>query len=539
MGRLLTIDPGGTAEEAAQRRIAESLPDGWILTTNVHERRFEVVRIRTEIDCILISPLGVFTIDLKNVSGPITPMIEGPWRGLNDRTNPYIQGRKQWTALARLIQKKTDVKIFVDYIIAFTHRSAHIVWSGSDVEEGTDSRHRVVLSAGVESAVRKLSRQSIDVGDARKVIRALTSHVPDDLFDEWPARRPEYGRSKKTNFERVEQTREEVGVDEYSVAVTREQAVNGGKIRVKIETRILQITIPAGIADGTRMRLRRAIGGKDVYLRIVIEDRTAPDDLGESGQQPGNSLGWVAAVLLIALGLVVWIFESPVLIKTPELPPTNAPQNEPPPKNSAPPPQIPSIPPDTHYPPVVNNTFDFKVCNGNDFFIYVAVMGRPTYEPNSWIIKGWRQVARGSCTLIGSFIKGGFYAVAEGNNLHWGNQDLRVCVSAEAFERRRGSTRICGSNERSVGFQRFNIFTNEWSWNLGMMPAEAPFARSSPAGTWGPIGRPVELGRPVDAGIPIAPGVPSAVGRPSYPGRPMSVGRPVTSGRPIDVGRPW
>ena len=135
-------------------------------------------------------------------------------------------------------------------------------------------------------------------------------------------------------------------------------------------------------------------------------------------------------------------------------------------------------------------TFVFKMCNHTPFNVQIAVMGRQTPEA-PWVVRGWLMAASGACGNVGNFAKGEFYAVAIGpNGMRWGNQDAQFCVvSGQAFQRPRNPT--CQPDEVPIGFQRFQMADEQFTWNL---------TSNAPPPPPRPLGRPVDIGVPTQIG---------------------------------------
>ena len=73
MAQLVVIDPPrDDAERNAQKLLANMLPVSWIVTTNIYEAHFPKRKGRTksEVDGVLICPVGVIVLSLKRNYSP-------------------------------------------------------------------------------------------------------------------------------------------------------------------------------------------------------------------------------------------------------------------------------------------------------------------------------------------------------------------------------------------------------------------------------------------------------------------------------------
>lgn len=192
MAQLVSINEGDPSEVKAQRYLRDHLPDSWIVTTNVDERNFEGLglKIKTELDCVLITPVGVFVLDFKNYRGSVIPSQSGRWK-VNDRyvDNPFSQRRKHEFALKELLKRSAKVQqqaIWIEGLIVFTARGVKLDWSASDIDHD-DLRSRAISISQVESSVRKIaSGRNFSVEVARTALAALKpAEVPPNLFDSW------------------------------------------------------------------------------------------------------------------------------------------------------------------------------------------------------------------------------------------------------------------------------------------------------------------------------------------------------------------
>jgi hypothetical protein len=147
-----------------------------------------------------------------------------------------------------------------------------------------------------------------------------------------------------------------------------------------------------------------------------------------------------------------------------------------------------------------SQTFTFVACNRTSVPIQVAVMARQSPQSSLWVVQGWALGLVGSCGAVGTFPKGEFFAVAAGpNGTRWANQDVRLCVPQQRFQRVNSPGYQCQPGEGLVYFQRFNITDDNYTWTLSGGP---PAIQPRPIGTPRAIGKPADVGRPVDIGRP-------------------------------------
>jgi hypothetical protein len=196
MGRLVEISgPRNKSERPAQERLAEILPSNWIVTTNIKERQFQYNK--REIDCLIICPLGIFNIDLKNHDGPITPLVNDEWRGVKydggKKDNPFDQGENAvYTVKQHLQMRHPGDRWWIEWLVVLTSADATLDWSGSDCEEF--QRARVCILDDVQKHIELLSKTLCFKPDARQAqsvleafkARDLPSHIA-FIADNWPA----------------------------------------------------------------------------------------------------------------------------------------------------------------------------------------------------------------------------------------------------------------------------------------------------------------------------------------------------------------
>lgn len=180
MARLIQINtPRSDSERVAQGVLATSLPDSWLLTTNIKERNFSGRR-KPEIDSIVLSPLGVFILDFKNSRGHVTPMTNRVWGGLEE--NLFEQADDNVFPVKDLMRSQAG-EVFVSSIIVFTHEDVLIDWQLSDVVD--NQKLRVTYVRDVEARIRDIAgnRRKLDPYTARKALEALKpADIPDEVF---------------------------------------------------------------------------------------------------------------------------------------------------------------------------------------------------------------------------------------------------------------------------------------------------------------------------------------------------------------------
>ncbi len=250
MAHLVRVTEDEASSSASEHRahsiLRDALPAAWVITTNVQEHNFEGLRGKREFDSILISPLGVFIIDFKDLRGVTKPSTNGSWVR-SDGThikNPFSQIRRGWTFLANFLQTRLGLKVWIDGLIVLTHRSGRIDWDDSDVEP--DLRARVVDINEVEKGIRQLASlesRYLDLQTARKVLQALKpSHVPKEAFSGWTTKidafLPPVNAEPQEQTGRVTSLAQGVGFD--AEAVIRETAQQGGATKTKRERLIRQ-----------------------------------------------------------------------------------------------------------------------------------------------------------------------------------------------------------------------------------------------------------------------------------------------------------
>ena len=113
--------------------------------------------------------------------------------------------------------------------------------------------------------------------------------------------------------------------------------------------------------------------------------------------------------------------------------------------------------------------FTFEVCNKSQKLASVAMMGRS--RPSApFVVQGWRNVAAGSCQVMGAFARGYFYATASvwGDiNSGWWQEDTRLCVELPGpFSRINSGEYTCGYNEKLMPFTRFSVASPRQIWTL-------------------------------------------------------------------------
>jgi hypothetical protein len=188
MASLVQInEPDSGSEHRAQNDLCDILPASWIVTTNIQEHNFEgVTSKKVELDCTLITPLGFFVLDFKNVRGEIVPLKNKPWLGIsNERKNPFSQIRTQIYAIKDLIiWNKIDVH--VEGLVVLTHSDIVLNWKDSDALE---LRGRVAFIHEVAEKVQKISQSrtqpiALSARTAQGILDALKpAVVPNNLFD--------------------------------------------------------------------------------------------------------------------------------------------------------------------------------------------------------------------------------------------------------------------------------------------------------------------------------------------------------------------
>ena len=193
MAQLVEINRGSPAERQAQVALINALPASWIVTTNVDERNFSGIGLRskTELDCVLITPLGVFILDFKDHNGIITPFQNALWKidDLKEEENPLDQMRSHIFALKRLFQRKLELEIWIEGLVVFTRNGVELNWDASDIDDPELKLH-VVRVTEVASSVRALAsrRRRLSAADAYHALQALKpAKLPDNLFshDQW------------------------------------------------------------------------------------------------------------------------------------------------------------------------------------------------------------------------------------------------------------------------------------------------------------------------------------------------------------------
>lgn len=214
MGRLVEINKHERIEErVAQERLANILPEPWIVTTNIGAFNFRKRSHRRELDCMLISPLGAFVIDFKSHPGQITPLANEEWRGLTYKNkkevNPFEQGEKGAISVRnRLAEDHPEHPWFLEWLIVLTNPNAVLDWAGSNCKDF--QRPRVCLIDDVEKHIGILAQGLGFKPDARQAqliletfaAKDLPSHA-DYIEKHWPARAAEQNRSHARRQESV------------------------------------------------------------------------------------------------------------------------------------------------------------------------------------------------------------------------------------------------------------------------------------------------------------------------------------------------
>jgi hypothetical protein len=221
MAQLVQVnEPRSASERAALRRLSNSLPDSWVITTNIKEHNFSGAR-RPEIDCVVISPFGVFTLDFKNFRGTVTPTRSGAWGGVTSRDNPFEQLHDNLFPVKELLASHDEAlsKLWLNGVVVLTNKNARLDWSASNVPK--ESQPHVSTIDTLEQSIRDIARNRapIDSDTARSVLSALAPvDAPADLFSEvdWKRRKtraqtttdaaPEHRRRAPTKTKQVSST---------------------------------------------------------------------------------------------------------------------------------------------------------------------------------------------------------------------------------------------------------------------------------------------------------------------------------------------
>src|SRR5580704_11074038 len=126
MAYLLEVnEPRSRSEAEAHLLLSNILPNDWIVTTNLWEKNFQGNR-KPEIDSMLITPVGVFSLDFKHLRDDdrVIPKFNGPWIGLDERRNPFDQGQLNSLAVKNGVFGAYDAqlgqKLFVEWLIVLT-----------------------------------------------------------------------------------------------------------------------------------------------------------------------------------------------------------------------------------------------------------------------------------------------------------------------------------------------------------------------------------------------------------------------------------
>jgi uncharacterized membrane protein len=112
--------------------------------------------------------------------------------------------------------------------------------------------------------------------------------------------------------------------------------------------------------------------------------------------------------------------------------------------------------------------FSFEVCNRSSENASLAVAARLMPE-SDWTIEGWWTVNSGSCSTIGRFAKGKFYATAKAvNGLRgWFGTDSHQCVEFPGpFKRNDHPGSACPSSRQIMGFHEFSTSDEKYTWSI-------------------------------------------------------------------------
>jgi hypothetical protein len=188
VAHLIEINTGTPGERRAQDYLARVLPSSWIVTTNIDERHFGTEK--TEIDCAILAPIGVFLLDFKNHWGAITPSVNGPWKvrdGTIEEKNPFNQMRRHIFLVTNKLKKRfgDDRVPWIEGLVVFTNETAKLDWEALEAYEPRLRLQAVKLDE-TESSVRSLaSNRPISAEAASTFLNAFDVKVPDDVFREW------------------------------------------------------------------------------------------------------------------------------------------------------------------------------------------------------------------------------------------------------------------------------------------------------------------------------------------------------------------
>src|SRR6516225_9907387 len=112
MASLVVIDPPRSASERqAQQVLARILPAGWVVTTNIYEEHFPK-RDSAEIDGLVICPMGVFVLSLKDHTGSIIPVTSGQWGGLKEESNPLNRASRHMYVVKNFIEGQLEERVW-------------------------------------------------------------------------------------------------------------------------------------------------------------------------------------------------------------------------------------------------------------------------------------------------------------------------------------------------------------------------------------------------------------------------------------------
>ena len=188
MAQLVVIDPPrDDAERNAQKLLANMLPVSWIVTTNIYEAHFPKRRGRTksEVDSVLICPVGVIVLSLKHYSGLIVPKTSGRWGGVIEKDNPINKVTNQMYQIKHLTKNELGDKFKLERLIVLTNRRVELDWTSTQLPQ--DEKLRITRVPDVEATVRAITeggKTLLDGEKARQILVALeTPEIGDDLFN--------------------------------------------------------------------------------------------------------------------------------------------------------------------------------------------------------------------------------------------------------------------------------------------------------------------------------------------------------------------
>ena len=188
MAQLVVIDPPrDDAERNAQKLLANMLPVSWIVTTNIYEAHFPKRKGRTksEVDGVLICPVGVVVLSLKHYSGLIVPKTSGQWGGVIEKDNPINKVTNQMYQIKHLTKNELGDKFKLERLIVLTNRRVELDWTSTQLPQ--DEKLRITRVPDVEATVRAITeggKTLLDGEKARQILVALeTPEIGDDLFN--------------------------------------------------------------------------------------------------------------------------------------------------------------------------------------------------------------------------------------------------------------------------------------------------------------------------------------------------------------------